>query len=64
MKDGAAAYDTGYLAPGTYRTMQRAMERAVAELRPHFIPLVEAPYIPDHKVPSTIGNHFGDIYEM
>lgn len=40
------------------------MDQAVKELRPHFVPLVEAPYIPDHKVPSTIGNYYGDIYEM
>ena len=44
--------------------MQRAMEQAIRELRPQLIPLSETPYLPDHLVPSTIGNQYGDIYEM
>jgi len=64
LEDGAAAYDTGFLAPGTYRTLQRAMEQSVTALRPHFISLGESPYLPDHLVPSTIANRYGDIYEM
>ena len=64
LEDGAACYDTGYLAPGTYRTMQRAMEQCVTALRPQLLPLGETPYFPDHVVPSTIANSYGDIYEM
>ena len=64
LDDGAAVYDSGFFAPGTYRMMQRAQEQAIRELRPHLIPLGETPYLPDHLVPSTIGNSFGDIYEM
>jgi|ERR1719237_694973 len=64
LKDGAAVYDTGFFAPGIYRTMQRAMEKAVQALRPQLIPLSESPYLPDHFTPSTIGNYYGDIYEM
>ena len=64
LADGACVYDSGFLAPGTFRTMQKAMERCVAELRPQFLSLAETPYNPDHLTPSTIGNEFGDIYEQ
>ena len=40
------------------------MEKCVADLRPQFIPLAEAHYLPDHITPSVIGNDYGDIYEM
>jgi len=43
--------------------MQRAMEQCVTQLRPHFLSLGETPYFPDHVVPSTIANYYGDIYE-
>lgn len=36
----------------------------MAQLRPQLLPLSEAPYLPDHIVPSVIGNSYGDIYEM
>ena len=64
LEDGVAVYDTGFLAPGSFRAMQKAMEQCVKELRPHFLPLLETPYMPDHLTPSTIGNEYGDIYEM
>lgn len=44
--------------------MQIALEKCVAEMRPQFIPLCETPYLPDHLLPSVIGNQYGDIYEM
>jgi len=44
--------------------MQQALENCVAEMRPQFVALAETPNIPDHLVPSVIGNSFGDIYEM
>ena len=64
LEEGAAVYDTGFLSPGCYRAMQQALEKCVAELRPQFVSLSEVPYIPDHVVPSVIGNSFGDIYEQ
>ncbi len=63
-EDGAAAYDSGYLAPGTYRAMQTALERCISEIRPQLVSLSEVMYFPDHIVPSTIANSHGDIYEM
>ena len=44
--------------------MMQALENCVAEMRPQFVALAETPNIPDHLVPSVIGNSFGDIYEM
>ena len=64
LKDGAAVYDTGFLAPGCFREMQKAMDKCVAELRPQLVSLSETPYLPDHVVPSVIGNSYGDIYEQ
>lgn len=64
LDDSSSAYDSGFLAPGSLRAMQQAAEKCVAEMRPHFIPLAETPYLPDHIVPSVIGNSFGDIYEQ
>ena len=64
LEDSSPVYDSGFLAPGSYRAMQIALEKCVIEMRPHFIPLAEAPYFPDHLLPSVIGNEQGDIYEM
>ena len=44
--------------------MQKALERCVTELRPQMLSLAEAFDLPDHWIPSTIGNSYGDIYEM
>lgn len=64
LEDGAAVYDSGFFAPGTYRIMQQAMEQSIVQLRPQLLSLAETPYFPDHCFPSTIGNSYGDIYEM
>ncbi len=64
LEDSAAVYDSGFFAPGTFRTMQKALERCVAELRPQMIPLSESFYMPDDCMPSVIGNSYGDIYEQ
>lgn len=34
------------------------------ELRPQILNLVESLYLPDHFIPSAIGNEYGDIYEL
>ena len=63
LEDGAAVYDTGFLAPGSFRAMQQALEKCTVELRPQMVSLAEVPYFPDHIIPSVIGNSYGDIYE-
>lgn len=64
LEDGAAVYDAGFFAPGTYRAMQQALERCISDIRPQLVSLAETMYMPDHIVPSTICNEYGDIYEM
>jgi len=34
LEDGAAVYDSGFFAPGTYRAMQSALERCISDIRP------------------------------
>ena len=58
-----ALFDTGFFQPGSLRLMNRALERAVTEIRPQMVPLAETFYAPDYWVPSVIGNKEGDIYE-
>ena len=42
------------------------MKKALSELRPHMIPLVEvnSDDLSDKSYLSAIGNKYGDIYEM
>jgi len=63
ISDTGVVYDTGYLAPGSYRAMIEAFEESVMKIRPQMIPLVETYPCPDHLKPSVIGNSYGDIYE-
>lgn len=60
----SALFDTGFLPAGSFRLMQRALEKSLADLRPQMVPLVESFYAPDSWIPSSIGNKEGDIYEM
>jgi len=63
IKDGAAAFDAGFFAKGALHNLTKAMAHAIETLRPQMIPLAETMYLPDHLIPSSIGNEFGDIYE-
>jgi len=63
LEDGSALFDSGFVASGSFRNMQKAFEQLVAELRPQLIPLAEALPMPETWSPSTIGNWHGDIYE-
>jgi hypothetical protein len=64
LKDGAAAFDCGYLGKGALSNLTKAMNHSLVELRPQILNLVEAMYIPDHAWPTVIGNYYGDIYEQ
>ena len=63
LSDGVAVFDTGFLAPGSLGSMNKALDTCIKELRSQYVPLSETLYQPDHMVPSSIGNEFGDIYE-
>jgi len=55
-------YDQGFFKKGDRAKMHQALVSEVASLRPHLIPLIEAFYIPDSRLMSSIGNSYGDIY--
>jgi len=57
-------YESGYLKQGDGKKIFKALDKAIKDVRPQFIGLVEAFGIPDSLVPSVIGNKYGDIYEQ
>ena len=64
LRDGAAAFDSGYFGKGALSKLSKALDQSLVELRPQILNLAEAMYIPDHVWPSNIGNEYGDIYEQ
>ena len=63
LRDGTAAFDSGYLGAGSLQGLQAALEHVVRKLRPQFVSLAEIAHVDDCIRPSTIGNSYGDIYE-
>lgn len=63
--DSSACYETGYFSAGSKGLLMEAMKKALQELRPHMIPLVElnSDELRDKSNTSAIGNKWGDIYE-
>jgi hypothetical protein len=64
VKDSVAVFDAGFFGRGTGVHLNQALATAITKLRPFFIPLAESFYVPDHNAPSSIGNSYGDIYEL
>ena len=62
-KDSAPLFECGYFQPGDHTKVIEAIKQLTAQLRPQYIPLVEAFDIPDFVLNSSIGNSYGDIYE-
>jgi hypothetical protein len=63
VKDSQTLYDSGYFKAGAGAAITEGIKGLTAELRPQFIPLVEAFDIPDNTLNSAVGNSYGDIYE-
>jgi len=63
--DSVACYETGFFTAGSKALLLDSMKKAVNELRPHMIPLVElkSDELQDMSHLSAIGNKYGDIYE-
>jgi hypothetical protein len=63
--DCTTLYETGFFTSGSKGLLLDAMKKAVIELRPHMIPLVElkTDELMDFSYMSAIGNKYGDIYE-
>jgi hypothetical protein len=64
VKDSAPVFDAGFFGKGTGELLTKALAIEVSKLRPFLIPLAESYYVPDTNSPSSIGNSYGDIYEL
>jgi hypothetical protein len=64
-QDSTALYETGFFGKNAKNLLMDSMKRALTELRPHMIPLVELnnDEFSDMSYLSAIGNKYGDIYE-
>lgn len=63
--DCVACYETGFFKQGAKALILDSMKKAVLELRPQMIPMVEldSDELMDFSYMSAIGNKYGDIYE-
>ena len=63
--DCSACYETGFFSAGSKGLLMDAMKKALTQLRPLMIPLVEldSDELMDKSHTSAIGNKYGDIYE-
>jgi len=62
--DGQTLYESGYFGKGSQRLLDLAYRAALQKIRPQLVPFVESFPKSSQFVPSTIGNEYGDIYEM
>jgi hypothetical protein len=61
--DTQGLYACGYFSAGAQELVDDSMHKLLVELRPHMIPLAESLAI-DAQDYNTIGNKYGDIYEL
>jgi hypothetical protein len=63
--DCTTLYETGFFNSGSKGLLLDSLKKALIELRPHMIPLVElkTDELMDFSYMSAIGNKYGDIYE-
>ena len=63
MSDPLPLYDSGFFAPGkSSQLLEAAYDKTLTDLRPQMVGLAEIH--PNLNFPTTIGNEYGDIYEM
>ena len=62
--DYQTLYECGYFGKGSGRLLDLAYRGILEELRPQMIPIVESFPESYEYAPSTIGNKYGDIYEL
>ena len=62
--DRHALYESGHFKKGHSHLLETGYHEVLRKLRPQMIPLVESFATQSKFVPSTIGNAFGDIYEL
>lgn len=57
-------YECGYFYQGSQKIVEDAYLHLLKELRPHMIPIVESFHTEAIDSMSTIGNKYGDIFEL
>jgi len=62
-EDSKNLYESGFFGSGSNALLQESFKHLMTELRPHMVPLVEFMEFHPSMVISSIGNHYGDIYE-
>ena len=63
MADTSGLYECKYFSTDSLLLLEDSMHKLLTELRPHMIPICES--FPVESVEfNTIGNAFGDIYEL
>lgn len=55
-------FASGFFVPAAYSNLKAALDKIVASVRPHLIPLIESTVM--FEEPSNIGNIYGDCYEL
>ena len=63
LQDTQGLYECGYFNKGSQKLVEDSMHALLTELRPQMIPLVES-FAIDACDYNTIGNKYGDIYEL
>jgi len=63
-EDCGAIFDSGFLAQKAHSNIKVALDKLIAQMRPHLIPIMESFAVVDEILPSSIGNSYGDIYEQ
>ena len=61
-QDCTALFEAGYFGLGSKDLIEGAYKQTLTDLRPQIVPIAEL--LPDSSTPSTIGNEYGDIYEL
>ena len=63
LNDTQGLYECGYFSEGSQQMVEDSMHKCLGDLRPFMIPLVES-FQGDSLDYNTIGNKYGDIYEL
>jgi hypothetical protein len=63
LNDTQGLYECGYFGAGSDQLVQDSIHKLLQDLRPHMIPLTESCGL-DSQDHNTIGNKWGDIYEL
>jgi hypothetical protein len=62
--DSQGLYETGFFGLGSGRLLDLSYRELLKQMRPQMVGFVESFPESSQFVPSTIGNAYGDIYEM